>query len=84
MTKICIIYANLCAFVGIPLQLRLLYECNPMAYIMEQAGGLATTGTTPILDIVPDTIHQRTPIFLGSREDVEEVVACFKKYENAS
>ena len=61
-------------------QLRLLYECVPMAYIMEQAGGLATTGYIPILDIVPETIHQRTPIFLGSKEDVEEVLDCFQKY----
>jgi fructose-1,6-bisphosphatase I len=59
-------------------KLRLLYECIPMAYIMEQAGGLATTGTMPILDIVPKTIHQRTPIFLGSKDDVEDLMECFK------
>lgn len=64
-------------------KLRLLYECNPMAYIMEQAGGLATTGTMPILDIVPEAIHQRVPIFMGSREDVEEVIEFFKKYESS-
>ena len=55
-----------------------------MAYIIEQAGGLATTGTIPILDLVPETIHQRTPIFLGSREDVEEVLQYFKKYGGSS
>jgi len=49
-----------------------------MAYIMEQAGGLATTGTKPILDIQPEKIHQRTPIFLGSKEDVEDLMAFFK------
>lgn len=65
-------------------KLRLLYECNPMAYIMEQAGGLATTGTMPILDIQPEAIHQRTPIFLGSRDDVQDVIECFKKHENSS
>jgi len=65
-------------------KLRLLYECNPMAFIVEQAGGLATTGTTPILDIIPETIHQRTPIFMGSREDINDVIECFKKYQNAS
>jgi fructose-1,6-bisphosphatase I len=64
-------------------KLRLLYECNPMAYIMEQAGGLATTGTMPVLDIVPEAIHQRVPIFMGSREDVEEVIEFFKKYESS-
>jgi fructose-1,6-bisphosphatase I len=54
-----------------------------MAYIMEQAGGLATTGTTPVLDVVPEAIHQRIPIFMGSREDVEEVIEFFKKYESS-
>lgn len=65
-------------------KLRLLYECNPMAFIMEQAGGLATTGTMNVLDIQPEAIHQRTPIFLGSKEDVEDVIACFKKCENSA
>jgi len=50
----------------------------------EQAGGLATTGTMPILDIQPEAIHQRTPIFLGSRDDVQDVIECFKKHENSS
>jgi len=54
-------------------KLRLLYECNPMAMIMEQAGGKATTGTQRILDIVPEKAHERKPIFCGSLEDVEEV-----------
>jgi len=65
-------------------KLRLLYECIPMAYIIEQAGGLATSGTIPILDIVPDSIHQRSPIFLGSKEDVEDVLKCFKKHGGSS
>jgi fructose-1,6-bisphosphatase I len=60
-------------------KLRLLYECIPMAYIMEQAGGLATTGTTPILDVEPRSIHQRTPIFLGSKDDVEDLIKCFQE-----
>jgi len=64
-------------------KLRLLYECNPMAFIMEQAGGMATTGKSPILDIVPEKIHQRVPIFLGSKEDVEEVLELYKKYPDA-
>ncbi|KAL3147454.1 Fructose-1,6-bisphosphatase, cytosolic [Trebouxia sp. C0009 RCD-2024] len=54
-------------------KLRLLYECFPMAYLVEQAGGLATTGTQRILDIVPTQIHERRPIFLGSKEDVHRV-----------
>jgi len=61
-------------------KLRLLYECFPMAYLVEQAGGRATTGTTPILDIVPTDIHERSPIFLGSRLDVEEVEALYKAH----
>jgi fructose-1,6-bisphosphatase I len=51
-------------------KLRLLYEANPMAYIMEQAGGAATNGEERILDIMPDSLHQRTPLVLGSRSDV--------------
>ena len=51
-----------------------------MAFIIEQAGGVATTGYMPVLDIVPENIHQRTPIFLGSRDDVNEVIECFQKY----
>ena len=52
-------------------KLRLVYECAPMAFIAEQAGGLATDGRTPILDIVPDTLHQKTPLIIGNRADVE-------------
>jgi fructose-1,6-bisphosphatase I len=52
-------------------KLRLLYEGNPLAYLAEQAGGAATDGQQPILDIVPTELHQRTPLFLGNRELVE-------------
>jgi fructose-1,6-bisphosphatase I len=51
-------------------KLRLLYEANPMAFLFEQAGGLATTGKDRILDIVPTALHQRTPLVLGSKDDV--------------
>jgi fructose-1,6-bisphosphatase I len=51
-------------------KLRLLYEAAPMAFLMEQAGGMATTGTEAILDIVPTELHQRVPVVLGSAEDV--------------
>jgi fructose-1,6-bisphosphatase I len=60
-------------------KLRLMYECNPMAMIMEQAGGAATNGTIPILDVVPTSIHQRSPCFLGSKEDVEELKSYYAK-----
>ena len=52
-------------------KLRLLYEAAPMAFLVEQAGGLATTGDEDILDIQPTGLHQRVPVILGSREDVE-------------
>jgi fructose-1,6-bisphosphatase I len=56
-------------------RLRLTYEANPIAFIMEQAGGMATDGRRPVLDIVPDSIHQRIPLVFGSAEEVERVRA---------
>lgn len=53
-------------------KLRLLYECNPLAFILEVAGGKATNGTQRILEIKPTEIHQRTPFFVGSRLMMEE------------
>jgi fructose-1,6-bisphosphatase I len=52
-------------------KLRLMYEANPMAFIIEQAGGAATTGRERIMDIQPSRLHQRVPVFLGSRKEVE-------------
>lgn len=61
-------------------KLRLLYECNPMAYIVEKAGGKAMAAPNQhILDIKPDKIHQRTPIFIGSKNDVDEIMAEYIK-----
>lgn len=51
-----------------------------MAFIMEQAGGMATTGATNILDIQPETIHQRAPVVLGSPDDVKEYIAIYQKH----
>lgn len=51
-------------------KLRLLYEANPMAYLFEQAGGMATTGKQRILDVQPTNVHQRIPLVLGSKDDV--------------
>jgi fructose-1,6-bisphosphatase I len=59
-------------------KLRLLYECNPMAFLVEAAGGLATTGTKRILDVQPAELHQRVPIFIGSKNMVEDALACLK------
>lgn len=56
-------------------KLRLMYECNPLSFIIEQAGGLATNGNQRILEIMPENIHQRTPIFIGSKENVLKVHA---------
>ncbi len=52
-------------------KLRLLYECNPLAFICEHAGGAATDGVGRLLDVKPTTLHQRSPLFIGSRGDVE-------------
>ncbi|VDD82555.1 unnamed protein product [Mesocestoides corti] len=60
-------------------KLRLLYECIPMAYLVEQAGGKASTGKMPILDIQPQQIHERAPTILGSAEDVDEVLSYYSK-----
>ena len=52
-------------------KLRLLYEANPLAFVVEQAGGLACNGQQRILDVNPTELHQRTPLFIGSRDEVE-------------
>jgi fructose-1,6-bisphosphatase I len=52
-------------------KLRLMYEANPMAFIIEQAGGVATTGRERIMELQPGSLHQRVPVFLGSRQEVE-------------
>ncbi|CCQ10183.1 Fructose-1,6-bisphosphatase, type I [Pseudoalteromonas luteoviolacea B = ATCC 29581] len=61
-----------------PYKLRLLYEANPMAMLIEQAGGLAHTGTESILDIEPQEIHQRVAVILGSKNEVEACLAYHK------
>ena len=59
-------------------KLRLMYECAPMAMIMEQAGGRASNGTQRILDLVPTALHQRTPFLVGSEEDVKLAESFYK------
>ncbi|EKO3772282.1 class 1 fructose-bisphosphatase [Vibrio metschnikovii] len=61
-------------------KLRLLYECNPMALLIEQAGGLATDGRQRILDITPTELHQRVPFFVGSKQMVEKVSQFLETY----
>ena len=58
-----------------PGRLRLMYEAAPMGYLMEQAGAAAVTGTQPLLDVVPDTLHQKVPVILGSRDEVALIVS---------
>ncbi|QEC44947.1 class 1 fructose-bisphosphatase [Pseudobacter ginsenosidimutans] len=61
-------------------KLRLLYESNPFAFILEVAGGRATNGKERILDIVPTELHQRTPLFIGSKGMMDELDACMAQY----
>ncbi|UJF24035.1 class 1 fructose-bisphosphatase [Suttonella sp. R2A3] len=61
-------------------KLRLLYECNPMAFLAEQAGGLATDGYQRILDIEPTELHQRVPFFVGSKNMVETAMQFMSDY----
>ena len=62
-------------------KLRLMYECNPMAFIVEQAGGRASDGITRMLEIQPKTLHQKTPIFIGCEEDVLMVEKFMREYD---
>ncbi|MCZ7609121.1 MAG: class 1 fructose-bisphosphatase [Ignavibacterium sp.] len=62
-------------------KLRLMYECNPMAFLVEQAGGRASDGKQRILEVQPKSLHQRTPIFIGSEEDVMLVEKFLREYE---
>ena len=58
---------------AMPGRLRLLYECNPVAFIVEQAGGAASTGHERVLDVRPASLHQRVPLIFGSRNEVERI-----------
>lgn len=64
-------------------KLRLLYEAAPMAMIVKQAGGAATTGSQPILDVQPTSLHQKVPLIIGSREDVEEYERFYKEGQHS-
>ena len=64
-----------------PGRLRLLYEANPMAMIVEQAGGWASTGIGRILDVVPSDLHERVPVILGSRNEVERIERYHREHD---
>ena len=61
-----------------PYKLRLMYEANPMAFLLEQAGGLAMTSQGRIMDIEPDSIHQRVEVIMGSKNEVETCLSYYK------
>lgn len=62
-------------------KLRLLYEGAPMSFIMEQAGGLATTGTERVMEVTPDVVHQRVPVIMGSKNDVQEIIDAYASWK---
>jgi fructose-1,6-bisphosphatase len=64
-----------------PGRLRLLYEANPMAWLVEQAGGAASTGRQRLLDVQPTSLHQRVPVILGSRNEVERLARYHAAYD---
>jgi len=63
-------------------KLRLIYEANPLAFIAEQAGGKASDGRSRILDLKPEGLHQRTPLFIGNRKLVEKAEAFIARYDD--
>ncbi|NKB70403.1 MAG: class 1 fructose-bisphosphatase [Candidatus Latescibacteria bacterium] len=65
-------------------KLRLMYEAAPLAFIAEQAGGKASTGSQPIVDVIPEELHQRVPLIVGSAKDVEEAEAFIRDATNQS
>jgi fructose-1,6-bisphosphatase I len=60
-------------------KLRLMYEANPMAFVVEQAGGLCDTGRGRIMEIQPTELHQRVPVVLGSKNEVQRVIDYHKE-----
>jgi fructose-1,6-bisphosphatase I len=62
-------------------KLRLLYEANPMSFLIEQAGGIGTTGKERILDVIPEDLHQRVPVIIGSKWEVEKCLEYMSKEE---
>ena len=65
-------------------KLRLLYEASPLAMVVEQAGGAATTGAQRILDVQPTSLHQKVPLIIGTREDVEEYTQFYKEAQQTA
>lgn len=64
-------------------KLRLLYEAAPMSFLIEQAGGLSTTGTKRIMDMTPTNVHERVPVIMGSKTEVQEVIDAYEKFNES-
>jgi len=62
-------------------KLRLMYEANPMSMLVEQAGGAATNGRDRIMQLTPTQLHQRVPVFLGSKREVEHATRCHREHD---
>jgi fructose-1,6-bisphosphatase I len=60
-------------------KLRLLYEAAPLAFLIEQAGGQASDGQQPIMDLIPDRLHARSPLIIGSSEEVNRVESLLQR-----
>jgi fructose-1,6-bisphosphatase I / sedoheptulose-1,7-bisphosphatase len=67
-----------------PGRLRLLYEASPMGLVVEQAGGIVSTGRQRILDVVPDTVHQRIGVILGSKNEVERIERYHREHDSGT
>ena len=67
-----------------PGRLRLMYEANPMSFVVEQAGGIGSTGRTRILEIEPEQIHQRVPVIIGSAKEVERLERYHQEYDSGA
>jgi len=65
-------------------RLRLMYEANPMSMVIEQAGGIGSTGRERILDLQPNDIHQRVPVVIGSRNEVERIEKYHQEYDSGT
>ena len=64
-----------------PGRLRLMYEANPISFLVEQAGGLSTTGRQRLLDVQPESLHERVPVILGSRSEVERITRYHDEFD---
>jgi fructose-1,6-bisphosphatase I / sedoheptulose-1,7-bisphosphatase len=67
-----------------PGRLRLMYEANPISFLVEQAGGRATTGSQRLLEVKPELLHQRIPLILGSRHEVQRIERYHAEYESGA